>query len=86
MNPELFTAYLLADAGYDVWMGNARGTLVSLEHAWLNASEPKYWDYSWQDVGQIDVPTCIDYVLAETKYPKLTYVGFSQGIYLKTTI
>lgn len=75
----MFLAYLLADAGYDVWMGNARGTEMSREHAWLNASEPTYWDYSWQDIGQEDLPAFIDYVLAITNNDKLSYVGFSQG-------
>lgn len=79
----MLTAYLLADAGYDVWLGNARGTHMSREHAWLNADDPKYWDYSWQDVGQIDLPASIDYVLEKTKHPKLTYVGFSQGNFSK---
>lgn len=71
--------YLLADAGYDVWMGNARGTHMSRGHGWLNASEPAYWEYSWQDIGQKDLPAFIDYILEETKAQKLSYVGFSQG-------
>lgn len=69
----------MADAGYDVWMGNGRGTEVSQEHAWLDPNDVKYWDYSWQDIGQTDVAAFIDFVLAKTKFAKLTYVGFSQG-------
>lgn len=75
----MFAAYLLTDAGYDVWLGNARGTEMSREHSWLNANESAYWDYSWQDIGQEDLPACIDYVLAITNNEKLSYVGFSQG-------
>lgn len=75
----IFVAYLLADAGYDVWMGNARGTDMSRDHISLSADKPTYWDYSWQDIGQKDLPAFIDYVLRETKAPKLDYVGFSLG-------
>lgn len=74
-----FSAYLLAEAGYDVWIGNARGTDMSLQHVSLSADSPEYWQYSWQDIGEKDLRSFIDYVLRETGAPKLSYVGFSQG-------
>lgn len=80
--PEKALAFLLAEAGYDVWLGNARGTEMSRQHAWLDPNEKRFWEYSWQDIGQKDLPAFIDHVLKETKFAKLTYVGFSQGISL----
>lgn len=77
--PDKALAYLLADAGYDVWLGNARGTEMSRQHASLDPNEAKFWEYSWQDIGQKDLPAFIDHVLNETQFAKLTYVGFSQG-------
>lgn len=81
---QMFSAYLLADAGYDVWMGNARGTEMSRDHVKLNPDSSKYWDFSWQDIGEKDLPAFIDYVLDYTNAPKLNYVGFSQGTFTHT--
>lgn len=75
----IYAAYLLADAGYDVWMGNARGTEMSRQHVSLDPNEQEYWAFSWQHIGERDLPAFIDFVLDKTGYEKLTYVGYSQG-------
>ena len=33
----------------------------------------------WDEMGLYDIPAVLDYVLAETKQPKLSYVGHSMG-------
>lgn len=70
--------------GYDVWMGNARGNRYSRRHVSLDpdgsrSQRRRYWSFSWHEIGVIDLPTMIDYVLEQTKYEKLHYIGHSQG-------
>ncbi|KAJ9593088.1 hypothetical protein L9F63_027670, partial [Diploptera punctata] len=71
--------YLLADAGYDVWMGNARGNTFSKKHLTLSTSSVEFWDFSWHEMGIYDLPAEIDYILGETGQSDLFYVGHSMG-------
>jgi lysosomal acid lipase/cholesteryl ester hydrolase len=41
--PEVAPALVLARAGYDVWMGNNRGTRFSQTHTTLNKKQKEYW-------------------------------------------
>jgi len=44
----------LVDSGYDVWLGNNRGTEYSQGHLSLTPEEPEYWDFDWSDMGMYD--------------------------------
>ncbi|XP_041980001.1 lipase 3-like [Aricia agestis] len=79
MSPEKGFAYLLADAGYDVWMGNARGNTYSRGHISLTTASSDYWKFSWHEIGYYDIPAMIDYTIYVTKVPKIQYIAFSQG-------
>lgn len=47
MGPEKGLAYILADLGYDVWMGNARGNTWSRKHIQYNPDKDKeeFWTF-----------------------------------------
>ena len=45
----------LVDAGYDVWVGNNRGTDYSQGHQTLDSSaDNEYWNFSWAEMGLYD--------------------------------
>lgn len=79
IGPRHGLAYLLADRGYDVWLGNARGTRYGRGHESLSVNSPSFWNFTFHEIAVYDVPATIDYVLEQTKAAKLHYIGFSQG-------
>ncbi|XP_044735400.1 lipase 3-like [Chrysoperla carnea] len=78
--PGKALGYLLADTGYDVWMGNARGTTHSKKHIKYNPeTDAEFWKYSWHEMGIYDLPAMIDYTLNYTNSKEIYYIGHSQG-------
>ncbi|XP_044254846.1 lipase 3-like [Tribolium madens] len=72
--------FMLADAGYDVWMGNARGNTYSKAHLTLPIQSPQYWNFSWHEMGIYDLPAALYYVSNTTNKPgEIIYVGHSMG-------
>ena len=64
-------AYLLADAGFDVWLGNMRGNSFSREHSTLRPKSSArdlraFWDFSIDEIALYDLPACIYYILQTT--------------------
>jgi pimeloyl-ACP methyl ester carboxylesterase len=78
--PDQSLGYILADAGYDVWLGNMRGNYYSRAHVKYNPDhDPVFWDFSWDDMARDDLPSMIYYILNVTQQTQIGYVGHSQG-------
>lgn len=80
LGPEKSLPYLLSNAGYDVWMVNARGSYYSRGHISLPVNSLKFWKFSWQEMGEYDLPAVIDYIRKLRNYTvEINYIGHSMG-------
>nr|XP_056706472.1 lipase member M-like [Euleptes europaea] len=71
--------FILADAGYDVWLGNSRGSSWSQRHHNFSIDQEEYWDFSFHEMAMYDLPATINFILQKTQQKQLYYVGYSQG-------
>ncbi|XP_054838914.1 lipase member M-like isoform X2 [Eublepharis macularius] len=77
--PRNSLGFVLADAGYDVWILNIRGSTWSRRHQTLSIDQEKFWDFSFHEMGIYDIPAAINFILRKTQQEGLYYIGFSQG-------
>ncbi|GAM21316.1 hypothetical protein SAMD00019534_044910, partial [Acytostelium subglobosum LB1] len=71
--------FILADAGFDVWISNVRGTTYSNSHIKYNPTQKEFWAWSFDQMAEYDLPTVVDYVLGVTGHETVGYAGHSQG-------
>ena len=78
---DVAPAFQLARDGYDVWLGNSRGSKYGRAHGTLDPDQEidkkKFWQFSFVEMGEFDAPTQIDYVREYTQQDKITYIGHS---------
>lgn len=78
--PEKALAYILSDAGYDVWLANARGNTYSRSHVSLPTDSFAFWNFTFHDIAQHDVPAVIDHIMYIKGWDiKINYIGHSMG-------
>ncbi|XP_045214805.2 lysosomal acid lipase/cholesteryl ester hydrolase-like [Mercenaria mercenaria] len=71
--------FILADAGFDVWLGNCRGNTYGLRHEKLNPDQKEFWEFSWDEMAKYDLPATVNKMLAITGAEQVYFVGHSQG-------
>ncbi|XP_042894615.2 lipase lipl-5-like [Parasteatoda tepidariorum] len=77
--PHQSLGFILADSGYDVWLGNTRGNIYSRNHISLEPNGTDFWNFSFDKMAEFDLPAMINYVLNKTEENSLSYIGHSQG-------
>ena len=73
--------YVLQEKGYDVWIGNNRGSKVSTKHVSKNPKDLNgdYWEFSADHFIKYDIPSEINFIKNKTGAEKIDYVGYSEG-------
>ncbi len=46
--PDIAPAFQIADAGFDVWLGNNRGCRYSIGHVTLDPETKEFWDFDFE--------------------------------------
>jgi pimeloyl-ACP methyl ester carboxylesterase len=77
--PNISLGFYLSEKGYDVWLGNVRGSKYATAHKWLDTESLAYWRFSFHEMGVFDLPVMIDYTLQQTRQDKCFYIGHSQA-------
>ncbi|KAL0702384.1 hypothetical protein Bca4012_058506 [Brassica carinata] len=77
-SPNESLGFVLADHGFDVWVGNVRGTRYSYGHVTLSETDKEFWDWSWQDLAMYDLAEMVQYIYSVAN-SKIFLVGHSQG-------
>ncbi|XP_017896614.1 PREDICTED: LOW QUALITY PROTEIN: gastric triacylglycerol lipase-like [Capra hircus] len=77
--PNSSPGFLLAEAGYDVWIGNSKGSRWSQKHLYLKADSKEFWAFSYDEMIKCDLLATIDFVVKKTGQKQIYYVGYSLG-------
>lgn len=76
-----YVAFVMADAGYDVWIVNHRGNYYSRKNSYLDPDDPSsgFWNFSFEEIGLKDYPPTFVFIRGVTGQPKLYVVAHSMG-------
>ncbi|EPB75148.1 hypothetical protein ANCCEY_05774 [Ancylostoma ceylanicum] len=65
--------FVLADAGFDVWMANTRGNEYGKNHSYLSVGDKAFWNFTWYHHSRYDLKNTVEYVINATKQEDIYY-------------
>jgi len=72
--------FILANLGYDIWLGNNRGNKHSKHHKKYATDSFDFWNFSFHEMGLYDLPAFLNHITKINKFAeKVVYMGHSQG-------
>ncbi|GMR45783.1 hypothetical protein PMAYCL1PPCAC_15978, partial [Pristionchus mayeri] len=77
--PETSPTMILADAGFDVFLLNHRGSTHSRKHVRLSPQDEEFWQFTLDEYANYDATAAVDKVLEVTGATSLFWIGHSQG-------
>ncbi|XP_063395701.1 lipase 1-like [Cydia fagiglandana] len=79
--PNSNLGFILSNAGFDVWLGNARGNPYSRAHETLDPDKDsiEFFNFSWEEIAIFDIRAMVDYILSTTGESQTRFIGDTQG-------
>lgn len=60
-------------------MANARGNKHSQNHRYSDSEQEEFWDFSFENVADHDIPVTVDFILKTSGVKQLSFIGYSAG-------
>jgi lysosomal acid lipase/cholesteryl ester hydrolase len=71
--------FILANLGYDIWLGNSRGNKHSRHHTKYKDDSFEMWNFSFHEMGLYDLPAFLEHMTKINSWSsKVIYIGHSQ--------
>nr|XP_014283537.1 lipase 3-like [Halyomorpha halys] len=78
-DPKKSLVFMMLKRGFDVWLSNERGTVFNEYSLDYPKTDPRFWNFSFDQSGYYDTPAFVDTVLEVRNATKLFYIGHSLG-------
>lgn len=75
--PDQSAAFIFADAGFDVWLGNFRGSRYARKHQNWDSTTTMFWQFSLDEQIKYDLPAMINTVISLSKANQIYLVAHS---------